>query len=112
MVKWWSLDKQHPHGVFIEHGELHWYRTNGVLTRIIIDDLKQVSIFTYNDQVYWHLIDQHQNVAVIPEDTMGMPIIRQYLSSWRGFDYDSLLRYEPSSAQIQLWPIRLAKRQA
>lgn len=112
MVKWWSLDKKHPQGVFIEHGELHWYRNKGVLTRIIIDDLKQVSVFTYNNQVYWHLIDQYENAAIIPEETMGMPIIRQYLSSWRGFDYDGLLRYEPLSESVQLWPIRSLKRRA
>jgi hypothetical protein len=112
MVKWWSLDKQHPQGVFVEHGELHWYRTSGVLTRIVIDDLNQVSIFSHHEKVYWYLIDQQQNFAVIPEETMGMPIIRQYLSSWRGFDYDSLLRYEPAQGSVQLWPIAALKRRA
>ncbi|MBU2864865.1 hypothetical protein QWZ13_06460 [Reinekea marina] len=112
MVKWWSLDKQHPKGVFIEQGELHWYRHNGVLTRLVIDELRNVSVFSYQDQVFWHLIDQHNNIAVIPEQTMGMPIIRQYLSSWRGFNYDALLRYEPEQQAVQLWPIEAKQKRA
>jgi hypothetical protein len=112
MVKWWSLGTQHPQGVFIEHGELHWHRANGSVTRIIIDDLKQVSLRSHQNQVYWHLVDQYENMAVIPEDTMGMPIIRQYLSSWRGFDYDALCRFELGSANTKLWPLVEQKHRA
>lgn len=112
MVKWWSLDKQHPKGVFIEHGELHWYRNEGVLTRIVIDELQCVSVFSYREEVYWHLIDQYNNRAVIPEQTMGMPIIRQYLSSWRGFNYDALLRYQPEQKRVQLWPYERKQKRA
>lgn len=90
----------------IEHGRLFYYRSNGALTCIEIDDLTYADIRTIQQQNYWFLEDKYGAFALIPESCPQIGLIRRYLSQWRGFNYDGLLKFDDSdSSQVQLWPL-------
>ncbi|MEJ2066349.1 MAG: hypothetical protein P8X74_24225 [Reinekea sp.] len=50
------------------------------------------------------------NGALSCWSTPGLGLVRRYLSSWRGFNYNGLCRYEPASDHVlQLWPLLMSK---
>lgn len=104
-LKLWPFSNKQTLGVFLDGGELLWSRPGGVETRVAIDNLRQVFVFTQQSQVVWFIEDNDENYAVIPEHTFGMSAVRRYLSNWRGFNYDALLRYELGGEATQLWPL-------
>jgi len=90
----------------IEEGALSYYRKNGAVTRIEVDDLKLAELRTINGQLFWYLVDHTDAFALIPESVPEIGILRRYLSTWRGFNYDGLLRFDPEEADyLQLWPL-------
>jgi hypothetical protein len=103
-------EKKNAKTIHIEKGVLFYYRPNGVVTRIEIDDLKRVELKVLKFEIYWHLIDTQDNFALIPESVSDIGILRRYLSNWRGFNYDGLLRFDwTKQTRMQLWPIEEAE---
>ncbi len=112
MTIWRSLKKENQAVVslFIDQGVLRHYRANGALTQIVIDDLKLAELRVIKGITYWYLEDNQQAFALIPETLDEIGLIRRYLSLWRGFDYDGLLKFESEHDQsLQLWPLRVEK---
>jgi hypothetical protein len=96
--------------VKIEQGILYYYRHNGALSCCEIDHLQSAWLRTIRGEIYWHLIDQTGAFVLLPESTPGLGLVRRYLSSWRGFNYNGLCRYEPASDHVlQLWPLLMSK---
>lgn len=90
----------------IEQGRLFYYRPNGALTCIEIDDLAYADIRTIQQQNYWFLEDKFGAFVLIPESCAQIALLRRYLSQWRGFNYDGLLRFDGSEKSlVQLWPL-------
>ncbi|TCS41649.1 hypothetical protein [Reinekea marinisedimentorum] len=90
----------------IEFGELTYYRSNGAITRLEIDDLRLAELRVINGEVYWYLEDQSGAFALIPETMTSIGLLRRYLSNWRGFNYDGLLRFDTEQqTRLQLWPL-------
>lgn len=90
----------------IEDGTLYYYREKGALTRLQIDALKYCELRVIFGEVYWYLVDEANAFALIPERYSDIAKVRQYLSQWRGFNYDGLCRFEPEAqASLQLWPL-------
>jgi len=114
MTVWQSLltQKKVVRSLHIEAGQLSYYRPNGAITRIYIDDLTHAELRQINSQLYWYLLDQSGAFALIPEAGTQIGLLRRYLSSWRGFNYDGLLRFDPSTDQrLLLWSL-LGRRAA
>ena len=94
--------------VDIKDGQLIHRRSNGALTCVDIDDLRRAELRVLEQQLYWYLEDQRGAFALIAERTEGIGRVRRYLSSWRGFDYDGLLRFDSEQqSHLQLWPMLL-----
>lgn len=108
----WPFQQKTVLGVFLEHDQLVWYRPGAVVTKVSMDNLRQVFVFTQQSQVVWFIEDNDENYAVIPEHTFGMAAIRRYLANWQGFNYDALLRYELGAEATQLWPLIDIKKRA
>lgn len=96
--------------VQIDLGELSYYRSNGALTRIDIDDLSCAELRVIANEVYWYLEDKSGAYVLVPEQCSGIGELRRYLSSWRGFNYDGLLRFDMArQVKLQLWPLEQAR---
>ncbi len=96
--------------ILIEQGTLSFYRANGALTLIEIDDLVSAEIRVLQGDIYWLLIDKNDNMALIADDNPDIGQVRRYLSQWRGFNYDGLLRFDKDhQSSLQLWPIAQTK---
>jgi hypothetical protein len=108
MTLWRKLIQQEPgkNSLKIESGDLFYIRANGALTRLEIDDLRLAELKVLNQELYWYLEDQSGAFALIPESVDGIGTLRRYLSSWRGFNYDGLLRFDTEhQSRLQLWPL-------
>lgn len=99
-----------PSRLHIEFGELSYYRSNGAVTRIEIDDLRLAELRVIKQEVYWYLEDQSGSFALIPERIENIGVLRRYLSNWRGFNYDGLLRFDvEQQTRLQLWPFEVVR---
>lgn len=92
--------------------ELVYRRASGARTELDLADLTQVSVFAdASGQCYWHIEGKGCTEAIVPIDIPGESLIRQYLSQWRGFDYDGLVRFvsevQPQGHK-QLWPLTVS----
>lgn len=94
--------------VVLTGDELVYRRASGARTDLDLADLTRVSVFAVAGQCFWHIEGKGCSEAIVPIDIPGESLIRQYLSEWRGFDYDGLVRFvseaEPEG-QKQLWPL-------
>lgn len=94
--------------VTLDADALQYRRKNGARTELDLADLTRVSVFAVDGQCYWHVEGKGCSEAIVPMDVPGESLIRQYLSGWRGFDYDGLVRFvseaEPQGCK-QLWPL-------
>lgn len=94
--------------VMLDDDQLVYRRASGARTELDLADLTRVSVFAVADQCYWHIEGKGCSEAIVPIDIPGESLIRQYLSQWRGFDYDGLVRFisdaEPQGRR-QLWPL-------
>lgn len=109
MTFWRSLksEQQPVHSILIEDGILYYYRPGGALSRCDIDDLGAATLKVLNDEVYWHLIDNQGAFVLIPERCPDIGRLRRYLSTWRGFNYDGLLSFDPErEGETLLWPLQ------
>lgn len=89
----------------IDYGVLYFFRANDAVTIVELDDLALAELRVCRSRTYWYLVDRQGAEALIPETIEGVGSLRRYLASWRGFNYDALLRFQPESAKrIQLWP--------
>ncbi|WP_196157098.1 hypothetical protein [Reinekea sp. G2M2-21] len=113
-MKWLLQTRQPIHfqvSIRIEQGVLVYVRENGALTQIDIDQLRLAELRVLNQGLYWYLVDEQGNFVLLPESLADIGVVRRYLSSWRGFNYDGLLRFDASQQQtLRLWP--LADRKA
>lgn len=94
--------------VILTEDALVYMRINGAVTELDLADLSRVSVFASGDQCYWHIEGKGCNEAIVPMDVPGESLIRQYLSDWRGFDYDGLVRFvsdDQPQGRRQLWPL-------
>ena len=106
MTVWQSLlaQKEVVRSLHIEAGELIYYRPSGAITHVVIDELSRAELRQINHQLYWYLLDQNGSFALIPEACSQFGLLRRYLLSFRGFNYDGLLRFDPSIDQrLLLW---------
>jgi|TARA_B110000503_G_scaffold15687_1_gene22112 hypothetical protein len=113
MTVWQSLyaQKEIVRSLHIEAGELIYYRPSGAITRVVVDELARVELRQIKNQMYWYLLDQSGAFALIPETCTQIGSLRRYLTPFHGFNYDGLLRFEPSTDQrLLLWS--LADRRA
>lgn len=94
--------------VVLTDDQLVYRRGSGARTELDLADLTRVSVFAdARGQCYWHIQGKGCTEAIVPMDIPGESLIRQYLSPWRGFDYDGLVRFvsEPAGSQRRLlWP--------
>lgn len=94
--------------VVLTGDELVYRRASGARTNLDLADLTRVSVFAVAGQCFWHIEGKGCSEAIVPVDIPGESLIRQYLSQWRGFDYDALVRFvsaaEPEGHK-QLWPL-------
>lgn len=77
-------------------------------TELDMADLEEVAVLASNDLCYWHLRTRSRGEALVPVGIPGEAQIRQYLSHWRGFDYDALVRFvsePPVRGSLRLWPL-------
>ena len=96
--------------ILIEHGTMTYFRANGALTILEIDDLSRAEIRVLRGEIYWLLTDKYDNIALIADSNPDIGILRRYLSHWRGFNYDGLLRFDKDrQSSLQLWPIAQTK---
>lgn len=109
MTIWRSIkaEQKPAKRLFIEDGILYYYRDKGAVSCCDVDHLQSAWLRTVNHDIYWYLIDQKGGFVLIPESTLGIGLLRRYLSSWRGFNYDGLCRFDPvTEREIQLWPLQ------
>lgn len=88
--------------------QLVYHRNPGALTRLNLAGLEAVDVVVAGDTCYWHLTAHDRQEAVVPIGIPGESLIRQYLSDWRGFDYDGLVRFvsePPARGRKRLWPL-------
>ena len=98
--------------LLIEQGRLYFYRANGALTMIELDDLEKAELRVLHSHIYWLLTDKYHNEALIPDNNPDIGYLRRYLAQWRGFNYDGLLRFDSAQqSQLQLWPIEKQTKQ-
>ncbi|MFT4674365.1 MAG: hypothetical protein ACI9RY_001133 [Reinekea sp.] len=108
MTVWRPLQAQKElvRSLHIEAGELIYYRPSGAITRVVIDELARAELRQIRNQMYWYLLDQSGAFALIPETCTQLGLLRRYLSAFRGFNYDGLLRFDPSIDQdLLLWSV-------
>lgn len=92
--------------LLIEQGELSYYRANGAITRVLIDQLELAELRVIGHELYWFLLDDQGNQALIPESISEIGQLRRYLSQWRGFDYTGLLNFDITQQTcLRLWPL-------
>ena len=84
---------------------LTYWRNNGACTCIDIADLESAKLKSINGKIYWHLVDQNSAFVFFCESVEGASKVRQYLSTWRGFDYDGLIHFNHEDDEILLWPL-------
>lgn len=93
--------------VHLTDDRLIYTRDAAVRTELDMADLSEVTVFARGEQCYWHLTSQDRREALVPVGIPGESLIRQYLSGWRGFDYDGLVRFvsePPEGGRRRLWP--------
>lgn len=69
--------------------------------------LQSAEVLTVRERCYWHLRGAGKLEAIVPVGIPGENLIRHYLSEWRGFDYDGLVRFvsePPANDRRRLWP--------
>lgn len=96
------------HAVELRNDHLVYRRGLQATTELDLADLEEVAMLANNDLCYWHLRTRASGEALVPVGIPGEPLIRQYMSSWRGFDYDALVRFvsePPNSGSLRLWPL-------
>lgn len=94
--------------VEVDNDRLLYHRGPGARTELDLADLAEAAVMAADERCYWHLRTAGRQEAVVPVGIPGEASIRQYLSSWRGFDYDALVRFvsEPSPrGSRRLWPL-------
>lgn len=94
----------------VELAEDHmtYTRSKAARTELDLANLAAVEVFSREDRCYWHLTSKDRQEALVPVGIPGESLIRQYLSSWRGFDYDGLVRFvsePPVDGRRKLWPL-------
>jgi hypothetical protein len=93
-------------GLVIEQGRLTYVRSTGATSVIEIDSLHLAEVRVLRGEVYWYLEDESQAFVLIPESTKSIGLLRRYLSSWRGFNYDGLLSFDiTAQTELRLWPL-------
>lgn len=108
MTLWRSFKTEHKAAcrLLIEHGELSYFRHNGAVTRIVLDELALAELRVIGVDLYWYLEDEAQSFALIPESIPEIGQLRRYLSQWRGFDYTGLLNFDiTQQTHLRLWPL-------
>ncbi|WP_028669297.1 hypothetical protein [Saccharospirillum impatiens] len=95
--------------VVLTDDHLVYCRPSGARTELDLADLTRVTVFAVGSgQCFWHIEGKGCSEAIVPLDVPGESLIRQYLSQWRGFDYDGLVRFvsaEKPHGQTQVWPL-------
>ncbi|WP_394170031.1 hypothetical protein [Saccharospirillum alexandrii] len=98
--------------VVLTDDQLVYRRASGARTELDLADLTRVSVFAdASGQCFWHIEGKGCTEAIVPVDVPGESLIRQYLSQWRGFDYDGLVRFVSegqSQGHRQLWPLTVS----
>lgn len=94
--------------VEVHNDRLVYRRGAQARTELDMADLEEVAVLANNDHCYWHLRTRAAGEALVPVGIPGEAQIRQYLSLWRGFDYDALVRFisePPQRGSQRLWPL-------
>lgn len=94
--------------VELNDDHLIYHRNAGTRTELDLGGLESVDVLVAGERCYWHLTSRGRQEAVVPVGIPGESLIRQYLSSWRGFDYDGLVRFvsePPTQGRRRLWPL-------
>ncbi|WP_127556166.1 hypothetical protein [Saccharospirillum alexandrii] len=98
--------------VVLTDDHLVYQRASGARTELDLADLTRVSVFAdASGQCFWHIEGKGCTEAIVPVDIPGESLIRQYLSQWRGFDYDGLVRFVSEAqpqGRRQLWPLTVS----
>lgn len=94
--------------VELNQDQMIYRRSALASTELNLAALESVDVLVAGDTCYWHLTAKGRREAVVPVGIPGESLIRQYLSTWRGFDYDGLVRFisePPSKGRRRLWPL-------
>lgn len=97
-----------PLTVELNDDQMVYRRSALAHTELDLAGLTSVDVLVAGETCYWHLTTKDRREAVVPVGIPGESLIRQYLSTWRGFDYDGLVRFvsePPAEGRRRLWPM-------